>query len=177
MTNNLKEKHTRTYKWINIMIIIIICVLAILIPILNRGEDVTKTIKKLAKVDVSNCEIVQGKDTHSDFLGDGEKLVVYDCSQEDILPQIKNWKTLPLSENLNLMMYGGEKEGVTYLYNLASENNIPYIEEGYYYFLNENPESISINGDKNLFNAHSFNFTIMLYDLSTNFIYYFKYDT
>ena len=40
-----------------------------------------------------------------------------------------------MTENLQLLMYGGEKEDHFYNYNLADASNIPEIKNGYYYFM------------------------------------------
>ena len=100
-------------------------------------------------------------DTHKLKIGDGKK----------------NWNELPLSENLNLIMFRGEKNGVTYGYELAKEAHIPKIENGYYIFEDRSSESKDSTDDKELFNRYSFNFSIAIYDCDTNKLYYFEFDT
>ena len=80
--------------------------------------------------------IEEEADTHGGFHGDGSYYLILDCSEnkEKALENLSGWTELPLSENLNLIMYGGEKDGMTYSYNLAEKAKIPEIENGYYYF-------------------------------------------
>ena len=67
-------------------------------------------------IDVSAGEIKTFTDTHGGFLGDGTYYLILDCSErkEQATELIKDWKPLPLTENLQLIMYGGEKNGVSY---------------------------------------------------------------
>lgn len=94
-----------------------------------------------------------------------------------ILEQLKYWEKLPLSENLQLIMYGGEKDSTTYSYKLGNQNGIPKITNGYYYFLDRHNEATNKHSDKDLFDRYSFNFTIALYDIDTKIFYYYKFDT
>lgn len=118
-------------------------------------------------------------DTHGGFHGDGSYYLMLDCSEnrEKALENVKGWKELPLSKNLNLIMYGGEKDGMTYGYNLAEEAKIPEIENGYYYFCDRHSESIDSSDDANLLSRTSFNFTLAIYDSDTDRMYYLEFDT
>ena len=129
-----------------------------------------------AKKDFS---VVEELDTHGGFLGDGSYYLILDCSKnkEQALEKVKNWNKLPLSENLNLIMYGGEKDGVTYGYELAEEAHIPKIENGYYIFEDRSSESKDSTDDTELFDRYSFNFSIAIYDCDTDKLYYFEFDT
>lgn len=133
-------------------------------------------IKEIIGIDVSSCKIENIKNTHGGFLGDGDTTIKLNCQEnkEVILKQFTNWKTLPLTENLQLEMYGGEKDGVDYLYGHAKENGIPAITNGYYYFIDRQTNKTS---DEELFNAYSYNFTLALYDIDTNLMYYYELDT
>lgn len=123
--------------------------------------------------------VVEEIDTHGGFLGDGSYCLILDCSgnRENALEQVKNWNKLPLSENLNLVMYGGEKDGISYGYNLAEEARIPRVENGYYIFNDRSSESKDSADDSELFNRYSFNFSIAVYDSDTDRMYYFEFDT
>ena len=131
--------------------------------------------------------VVDELDTHGGFIGDGSYYLILDCSdnRDKALEKVKDWNKLPLSENLNLIMYGGEKDGVTYSLDLAEEAKIPKVENGYYIFEDrylENPEDrYSENRDTKddswLFDRGSYNFSIAIYDCDTDIMYYFMYDT
>ena len=130
-------------------------------------------------VDISNCNIVTDNDDHAGFVGDGQYIVTIDCSDnyENALNQVASWNPLPLTENLQLIMYGGKKNGTTYAFYLAKKNRIPEINNGYYSFVDRHRESTNMYSDEELFNRHSFNFTIALYDKDTNHLYYYEFDT
>ncbi len=123
--------------------------------------------------------VVEELDSHGGFHGDGTYHLILDCSehQEKALENIAGWKELPLSENLALILYGGEKDGRTYGYYLAEEANIPEIQNGYFCFLDRHSESTDIHSDAELFNRASFNFSLALYDTDTDRMYYFEFDT
>lgn len=123
--------------------------------------------------------VIEEFDTHGGFHGDGSYYLILDCSEnkQDALENASGWKPLPLSENLALIMYGGCKDGMWYGYNLAKEANIPAIENGYYIFKDRHSDSRNSADDSELFNRHSFNFSIAIYDLDTDIMYYFEFDT
>lgn len=123
--------------------------------------------------------VVDEADTHGGFHGDGSYYLMLDCSEnrEKALENVKGWKEFPLSKNLNLIMYGGEKDGMTYGYNLAEEAKIPEIKNGYYYFFDRHSESTDASDDTNLLARASFNFTLAIYDSDADRMYYFEFDT
>lgn len=128
-------------------------------------------------------EITEEKDSHGGFVGDGDYYLILDCSknQEKVDEIISDWEALPLSENLELIMYGGTKDGTTYSYELYKIGNFPKIENGYYKFIDRNSnvskESGDASDDSNLFKRHSFNFSIAMYDSDTKTMYYLEFDT
>lgn len=123
------------------------------------------------------------KDTHGGFHGDGSyyaKFNYTDVEAQSFITQLidKNWNAMPLTENLNLIMYGGTRGNVTYNYNLATnEANFPSIEHGYWLFIDRHSESDGSNSDTDLFRRHSYNFTLAMFDTDTNILYYFEFDT
>lgn len=123
--------------------------------------------------------VIEELDTHGGFFGDGSYYIIFDCSnnKEKALKIVEDWNELPLSENLNLIMYGGEKDGVTYGYELAEEAHMPKIENGYYIFEDRHSGSKDSKDDSDLFNRHSFNFSIAVYDCNTNKMFFFAFDT
>lgn len=121
-----------------------------------------------AKKDFS---VVEELDTHGGFLGDGSYYLILDCAEkkEQALTMIESWEKLPLSENLNLIMYGR--------YRLAEKAKIPRIENGYYIFEDRHSESKDSRDDSELFDRHSYNFSIAFYDCDTDQMYFFAFDT
>ncbi|MBQ2901392.1 MAG: hypothetical protein IJE49_06040 [Agathobacter sp.] len=121
--------------------------------------------------------VVDEADSHGGFHGDGSYYLILDCSEnkEKALENVKGWKELPLSSNLQLMMYGDESGA--YGYNLAEVAKIPEITNGYYYFCDRHSQSSDANDDTNVLNRASFNFIIAIYDSDTGKMYYFEFDT
>lgn len=113
--------------------------------------------------------IVEEKDTHGGFHGDGTYNLILDCSGNSNRAHeiIKNWEKLPLSDNLESVIYG----------NFTKEINWPTIRNGVYKFIDRHSESTNKSDDTDLLSRHSFNFSIAVYDLDTNTLYYFEMDT
>lgn len=150
--------------------------LLLLLKPINNYTDITTPYFGFTKKDF---EVVEELDTHGGFQGEGSHYLILDCSdnKEKALELINDWNKLPLSENLNLVMYGGEKDGVIYGYELAKEAHIPKIENGYYIFVDSQAEGKDNGDDSELFNRYSFNFEIAIYDCDTDRMYYFEFDT
>ncbi len=123
--------------------------------------------------------VVEELDTHDGFPVDGSHYLILDCSNNKAkaLEIVKDWNKLPLSKNLNYIMYGEVKDGLTYGYELAKEAHIPKIENGYYIFKDEHRESKDSTDDTDLLDRHSYNFLIAIYDCDTHKMYYFEFDT
>lgn len=140
-------------------------------------------IEKQINIEIPDVLNIEYMDDHGGFHGDGEKFakIVFDNKNGlDILSQIEKsnrWNKLPLTENLNLIMYGGVKDNIEYSYNLAEKSEIPEIKNGYWYFIDRHSESLHPEKDNELFDRHSFNFTIAMYDTNNNTLYYFEFDT
>ena len=128
---------------------------------------------------LTEFSVVEEKDTHGGFHGDGSYYLILDCSQNSNKAHeiIKGWTELPLSDNLDLAMYGGEKGAVSYGYKFAEDAHWPTINNGFYKFVDRHSESVNESDDTNLLNRHSFNFSVAIYDLDTETLYYFEIDT
>ncbi len=122
--------------------------------------------------------IIEEEDTHGGFHGDGTYYLIMDCSdnKEKASEILKGWNALPLTENLDWLIYGGEKNGKT-RYGLYDEVHIPEIEKGYYMFLDRHMESTDSKDDTKIFDRSSYNFSFAIYDSDTDTFYYFDYDT
>lgn len=123
--------------------------------------------------------VVEEQDTHGGFHGDGSYYLILDCSHntENALKIIEGWNSLPLSENLNLLMFGGEKDGIKYSHDLSEKAHMPEIENGYYCFRDRQPQAEDSSDDSELLSRSSCNFSLAVYDSDTNIFYYFEYDT
>lgn len=156
-----------------IIVTIIACLLLTSCNTIGSGQTAYFGFK------TSEFTVVDEKDTHGGFHGDGAYYLILDCSgkTEQAAELIKDWSPLPLTENLQLIMHGGEKNGVSYGYNLAEEAHWPIITNGVYKFVDRHSEAVDQSDDTNLFNRYSYNFSIAAYDLDTNTLYYFEFDT
>ena len=127
----------------------------------------------------SEFTVIDEKDTHGGFQGDGAYYLLLDCSEkaEQAKALIQDWKPLPLTENLQLIMYGGEKNGVSYGYNLAEKAHWPIINNGVFKYVDRHLEAVDESNDAELFSRYSFNFSLAVYDLDANIMYYFEFDT
>lgn len=136
-------------------------------------------VQDFCNLDISGSTIISGEDTHGGFLGDGALMVKFDCTEisDSVLPQVEGWQKLPLTENLQLIMYGGTRDSVAYAYDLAEEYGIPKIANGCYFFLDRHSEATDPKNDKELFDRYSFNFSLVLYDYDTAMLYLFAFDT
>ena len=113
--------------------------------------------------------------------GDGHYYLILDCSKyaERARCVVREWEPLPLSQNLNLAMYGGEKDGIENGYHFAEEAHWPRIEHGFYRFLDRSSESEAEHpeDDTELLNRYSFNFSVAIYDTDSDILYYYELDT
>lgn len=147
------------------------------------SQSMNERISKSVGVKINENIQLDYEDTHGGFQGDGEIVAVisFDVPVGDkILTDIrqsKGWHHLPLSQNLSLLMYGGEEDNQQYSFNLAEKLAMPTIENGYYFFVNRHPNRVSSVDDTNIFKEGSFNFTLAVYDVDTRIMYYLEFDT
>ena len=158
--------------------IISFCVILLCITFSSCGltED---ALSKYFEFNTSDFAVLEEKDTHGGFHGDGSYYIVLYCSQnaDKARSIVENWTTLPLSETLHIVMYGGEKNGINYGYNFAEEAHWPTIKNGVYKFVDRHSESKNISDDSEILDRYSFNFSIAVYDLDSDILYYFEIDT
>ncbi len=130
--------------------------------------------------EIGDFTTVEEADTHGGFHGDGSYYLILDCSENATLAReiVKDWKPFPLTESLELAMYGGTRGIVSYDgYRFAEEAHWPRINNGVYRFVDRHSDSTDQGDDTDLLNRASFNFTIAAYDFDTNRLYYFEMDT
>lgn len=122
--------------------------------------------------------VLYESDSHGGFHGDGMYSVALDCSDhmEEIQRLSAGWRELPLPENLELMLYGGERGGVSYEYRLAEEAHFERVENGCFIFNNQHSRAAH-SWDDDIFGKYSFNFSIGIFDRDTNILYFLQYDT
>lgn len=175
-TRKEKRISTKTFLPIAHCLLALLFIVLLIKPIDNYADLSAKHFG-FAKKDFV---VIEELDTHGGFQGEGSYYLILDCSdnKEKSLEIIEDWNKLPLSENLNYIMYGEVRDGLTYGYALAKkEAHIPKIENGYYIFEDRHLESNDSKDDTELLDRHSYNFSIAIYDCDTDKMYYFEYDT
>ena len=118
-------------------------------------------------------------DDHGGFLGDGSLLYRYTFTVEGetkFLSQITKhdkWNSLPLSDALNLLMYGEtveESDG-----RFAARVGLPKIINGYWKVVNkQGHRDIDM---KYLGTTYSLNFALAIYDIDNKVLYMVEIDT
>ena len=173
-----KEKRISTKTFLPIVhCLFALLFIVLLIKPIDNYADLSAKHFGFAKKDFV---VVEELDTHGGFQGEGSYYLALDCSEnkEKSHKIIKDWNKLPLSKNLNYIMYGEVRDGLTYGYELAKkEAHIPEIKNGYYMFEDRHPESKDSRDDTDLLDRHSYNFSIAIYDCDTDKMYYFEFDT
>lgn len=113
-------------------------------------------------------------DTHGGFHNDGIAFYIIEFENTDILNEIvlnEYWNELPMGEVLE-----------QFIDRLVRDENskqyLPVIEEGYYFFYDRQSDNKSNkNFNPEIIARSSQNFTIAIYDVKQNKIYYCKYDS
>ena len=153
--------------------------IAIILPVFF-SQSINKRISDSLGIDIPGSMKIDYEDTHGGFHGDGETIATIEFTKsiaekirKDIADNM-NWNSLPLSENHDILMYGGTKEGITFSYNYAELLNMPRIENGYWFYEDRQPESTLSREEEDLIPLLSYNFTIAIYDLDTDTLYYLE---
>ena len=145
------------------------------------SQSINKRISKSLGIEIPGSMKIDYEDTHGGFHGDGETFATIEFNKsiaenirEDIADHM-SWNSLPLSENHDILVYGGTKEGITYTYNYAELLSMPRIENGYWFYEDRQPESTLSREEEDLI-PFPYNFTIAIYDLDTDTLYYLESD-
>ena len=169
-----KENRITAKTFLPILTGLLSVMLLLLMKPIDNYTDITTPYFGFTKKDFS---VIEELDTHGGFQGEGSHYLILDCSdnKEKALEIVRDWKKLPLSKNLNHIVYG--EEDINFEINLAEEAHIPKIENGYYIFVDSQAEGKDSRDDSELFNRSSFNFEIAVYDCDTDKMYYVEFDT
>ncbi len=116
-------------------------------------------------------DVLEKKDTHGGFHADGSSLYTYqytDSSMEPEMEESKLWKKLPFSENVSNLINNEFDE---------CASAIPEIANGYYFFYDRHSETKDPYDESELWNRHSINCTVAIYDADEDILYVFEEDT
>ena len=142
-------------------------------------------ISKTLDLALAQGTLIENVDTHTGSHGDGDSLQTWTFADDSLLKQIQAdsaWKPFPLTENLKALLYGvtyDEGLSVTVVgpYVSFSEEQLPRVEHGYYYFVDRQGESEQQNSDEQILERVSYNFSIAIYDTDTDTLYYVEADS
>ena len=170
-TGAVNSPHIKTYvRLAGAAIVLMGCFIRV-------GEDDfwQRRVSESLQIDASEGTVVNSYDDHSGFHGDGTSYVVLSFENEELEQGIAapgGWNHLPLTENLETLIYGTRTD---------AETIGPFIgitmskaEKGYWYFYDRQGETAD---DSNVLNRGSFNYTFALYDAEKDLLYYCEYDT
>jgi hypothetical protein len=153
----------------------------------STDETLLDGLSEEIKIDISFGEVVDHVETHGGFLGDGQTYVEVRFTEEETILLIdeisssQKWKELPTSEELNVALYGGQIGDAYWSSFVESEQSgipaLPNVENGYYFFENHNYAANGLNDEAAIFDSYSFNFTVALFDVDNNRIFFFDFDT
>lgn len=107
---------------------------------------------------------------------EGISYYILDCSgnREKAYENMKGWETLPLSQNISVLLYGGEIDGMMYSGDISESAHIPKIKHGYYCFIDKLQSGKNKHSDAELLDSVSFNFRLAIYDADTDMLYYME---
>ena len=156
--------------------IIILIILLILLTGCSISKFSNNSIISYIGINNKTCRIIEEKDTHSGFLGDGDYFAKIECDNLKVSDLTKSWYILPLPNEIKEVteiQHCNSKD----CKNIYERYNIPNIDNGYYYFIDRHPESTNDYDYTNINNRTSYNFTLAIADLDNSIIYYYKLDT
>lgn len=116
---------------------------------------------------------MEERDTHGGFHGDGETFVKAYFTEKQALKFVNkikmnsHWKELPMPDILEKCATKGIDDDV----------EIPYIENGYYFFIDRHSQSTNKYEYNEIHNRASWNYSIAVFNRDTNILYYYALDT
>jgi len=166
------EWHPHVKKWVRVAggIIILFGLM------LRNNLDSDLTSKQLG-LDVTDGTVVSSYNDYGGFHSDGVRYEVRTFTDDRVLKEIEahpGWHPLPLTENLEIVIYGKEFPGITMGPYFSSSVSFPRVEHGYYYFYDEQTNS---SDDTGILNRGSLNYIFAIYDTQTDTMYFATYDT
>lgn len=143
---------------ISIILSFIICCLSAIWGFFFPDSSVT-TIRRELDMNIKSYQIEFHEDTHGGFHGDGEEIIIFYPTEEQIEKIESEWKKTPVDSGIAPLIFP-ETE-----YNgLKVTEYIPNAE-GYWFYKNKNEFS----------SGYSYNFSFALYDGEK--VYYYELDT
>ena len=156
-----------------IVILLTILFLVTGCSILNCSND---SIISSMGIKNTTCEIIEEKDSHGGFLGDGDYFAKIKCDNLKVSDLTKSWYILPIPETLKEVLEIEQCDSNS-CKNVFEKYNIPEVTNGYYYFLDRHSMATNSDDVSKINERSSYNFTFAIADLDNSVVYYYKLDT
>lgn len=159
----------KTLKIIGIILLILIILYFIYIYVLRNYFFYSTQIE----IHIPIFAKIEEKDTHGGFHGDGEtytKIYFSKEKAEKFINKINkndHWK--------NLQMPGKLQKRISN--TIDKEMKIPYIEQGYWFFVDRHDKATDKYNYNEMFGRSSLNFSIAVFDINSNILYIYALDT
>lgn len=156
--------------------IIQLLILAVIFGCILAGCDLAEPASRdYFGFDLSKYTVVEKDSTHRALNGDGFYYLILDCSDDTDSARkiVEDWERLPLAEPLKAVMNTVFGEDST----VMDEAHWPNTENAVYKFFDRHTEATDPSDPSELMDRYSYNFTVALYDLDTDTMYYFEMDT
>ena len=150
----------------------------------------SRTLKEIGaelNLNLLSGTIVIEEDSHSGFHGDGRSFIAIQFADDELVSQLAlsdNWFSLDETAQALLYGYRDEENGNTrqygpYIVDEAGQARFPQMQNGYYWLTDRQSgnEKDGKTTDWSILLQPSLNFTIAVYDLDANILYYAKMDT
>lgn len=140
-------------------------------------SDVYRDISSELGIDVSRGSEIYNYDSHSGN-GDGCCYVILQFRNNELVDEIakdSRWRNFPLDRTAQTLVYGVKvSSGCNgpYLVDDRGVALIPNISNGYYILIDRHEQE-----GLDLLNRFSYNFTIGLYDIESNRLYFCRFDS
>jgi hypothetical protein len=170
--------------------VIISLILIVVSMMFTSGPKVIKAIendifyKEQLGIELPKGSIILKEiDTHGGFHGDGEyysEIQLTKDGEEKFAYDAKKtgkWTSLPLPKNIQLFMYGGEYNSVTYGEKELAVTVPKDIKNGMFYIRDRYAETYPKEKDIDINSRFSYNVTISILDLDTHILYIYALDT
>lgn len=141
------------------------------------SNEPQESISNELGISVSGGEEISNLDTQEGFHGDGITFTALKFSDDSVLEEIlenDQWRAFPLDDTVKALIYGISDETSSigpYVSDDEGNGIVPEVQEGYYIFIDRQSEQ----GD--ILSRASFNFTVGIYDLTSDILYFCRFDT
>lgn len=155
----------KKYTTIMICIFMLLCLVGC-----QSQKTMTEMISEEIGIGIESGEEIINYSSEETFHGDGEVFYGFQFSSNDLENKIKNddlWKQLPVSSTLEEILKKSNFESFS----------VPEISNGYYFFLDRHSEAIDYYDEEKVLERNSMNYTLAIYDVDTQILYYIRYNS